>query len=62
VLVGALVLFAEDALSLNCFTRAWSAVENVTAFVAEQNLHAVSINSPTHMLVYRFHRVTPQWS
>jgi len=62
VLVGALVLFVEDALSLNYFTRAWSAVENFTAFAAKQNLHVVTINAPANMFVYCFHRVTPQWS
>ncbi|WP_241173147.1 hypothetical protein, partial [Serratia marcescens] len=61
LLVGALVLFAKYALSLDCFACIRCAVENLAAFVAEQNLQALTISTPANVLIDCFHRVAPQW-
>ncbi|HFK4650124.1 TPA: Cas8a1 family CRISPR/Cas system-associated protein [Serratia marcescens] len=52
-----MVLFAEYALSLNCFTCTRRAVENFAAFIAEQNLYAVAVNTPSNVFIDSSNRV-----
>ncbi|HGM5047280.1 TPA: hypothetical protein ACKP2I_000057 [Serratia marcescens] len=61
LLVGALVLFAEYALSLDCFAYVRRAVENFAAFVAKQNFQAMAISTPANVLIDCFYRAAPQW-